>query len=167
MYIRIAGERDVDKLLALFEKPRRPLPQSALIGDVHALIAEDGELPVGRALVKTCNQGALVEGVFVTRSQRSRGVGTALMQAAHSVATHRGHGKVVLQVRRDNYTAMNLYGRLGYSVSGQVWIPEHTWDKTKWQTRLVPGWEMQKRLDPVSSEPGLVRSVASPCALAL
>ena len=98
-------------------------------GKAVYLVAWDGKLPVGHALLKW--DGADdppiadkvrgcpdIEDVFVCPDFRSRGVGTRLLNAAERTARQRGYARVGLGVNIDNTRARGLYDRRGYRDAG-------------------------------------------------
>jgi GNAT superfamily N-acetyltransferase len=101
-------------------------------GRVSYLIAWDALRPVGHVLVRwggTSNPDLLwllsprnrppyVEALFVHEAYRSRGIGTALVREAESLAAARGHRQVGLAVAVENWRARALYKRLGYHDEG-------------------------------------------------
>lgn len=66
------------------------------------------------------NDRFLVDGLCVTRSARSQGVGTVLVQAICDEARARGYGEVRLDVIDTNFRARALYERLGFRVVAEA-----------------------------------------------
>ncbi len=87
-----------------------------------------GGSPVGHVLLRWCSTNETlvglgisepyVEALAVTPAARSRGVGTALMQAAEHAARERRHATIGLHVGVTNARARALYRRLGYEEMG-------------------------------------------------
>ena len=77
-------------------------------------------IPVMRVLpvalnVRDCPD---VMDLFVHPDQRSKGVGTQLLDKAHELARRMGYTSIGLGVGVDNHRARALYERLGYSDAG-------------------------------------------------
>ena len=58
-----------------------------------------------------------IDGIAVSASARGRGIGTALLQEAETIARENGFDKVRLDVIDSNLGAQRLYQRLGYQVT--------------------------------------------------
>ncbi len=61
-----------------------------------------------------------IDPVVVTKSDRSKGVGTALLQTAIEEAKSRGMRSVSIQPVARNVDAMRLYRRLGFHILGHI-----------------------------------------------
>jgi len=61
-----------------------------------------------------------VVSLAVSSEFRRMGIGTSLMQATHNEMRKRGIKEVYLEVRVDNYPAISLYKKLGYSIVKQI-----------------------------------------------
>lgn len=61
----------------------------------------------------------LLDGLCVIPSARSRGLGSALIEAICAEARQRGHERVRLEVVEGNARAIALYQRLGFSVTAR------------------------------------------------
>ena len=83
------------------------------------LVAADGaDRPVGFLLgVNQVEREARVLMFAVDREYRHRGVGTLLMDRFLERCRQRGFGRVTLEVRVSNATAIRFYSRYGYSVT--------------------------------------------------
>ncbi|HUZ88219.1 MAG TPA: GNAT family N-acetyltransferase [Candidatus Acidoferrales bacterium] len=87
----------------------------------QALIAALGSEAVGMAIFFTSistflgRPGIYVEDLFVLPHQRSRGVGTALMQALAGLCEERGAARLEWSVLNSNRTAIGFYQGLGAS----------------------------------------------------
>jgi GNAT superfamily N-acetyltransferase len=85
------------------------------------LVAESGGAVVGmvtaQLVVSTAEGGlaALVEDMVVTRPERGRGAGRALLEAIEAWARARGASRLQLLADRDNGGALGFYARLGWS----------------------------------------------------
>ena len=73
------------------------------------------------------NDHFLVDGLCVDAFTRSQGVGTALMRAICAEARMRGYASVRLDVIDSNLRAVDLYKRLGFSVTGRQSIGPLRW----------------------------------------
>lgn len=84
--------------------------------DHDDFIAEHDDVAIGVVSVGPHGDPgvAWVSKLFVTRDARSRGVGAALMAAAHEAARLRGYREVGLRTRVAFASAIRLYERLGY-----------------------------------------------------
>ena len=60
-----------------------------------------------------------VQNIAVVPQLRGRGLGSALLQALHEIASRRGAQEVLLEVRESNETAQSLYRRFGYTEIAQ------------------------------------------------
>jgi GNAT superfamily N-acetyltransferase len=67
---------------------------------------------------------AYSEDFIVVEAQRGRGIGTAIMAAAESMAAERGLHRMTIGVGVENEGARRLYGRLGYEDAGLAAIEE-------------------------------------------
>jgi ribosomal protein S18 acetylase RimI-like enzyme len=86
-----------------------------------ALVAEDGEAPVGFVLMLdqlddevTGQAQGFIAYMAVERAYRNRGVGAALLKAAEDEARRRGLPYMALMVTEENAPARALYERAGY-----------------------------------------------------
>ena len=97
-------------------------------GEVVYLVAWDGDLPVGHALLKwngTTDEPMVfrlrgcpdIEDLFVSPEHRSRGIGSQLLDAAESLAVGKGYSRIGLGVSINNPRARSLYGHRGYEGS--------------------------------------------------
>ena len=64
------------------------------------------------------NHRFLIDGLAVARDARGRGVGTALLEAAATLAARRGYAQMRLDVIDTNLRARALYDRLGFRTAG-------------------------------------------------
>jgi ribosomal protein S18 acetylase RimI-like enzyme len=92
---------------------------------VRAVVAELGGAPAGYVVTQEVRRAGtplvapraylLVEELVVAPTARRRGVGRALMDAAHALARERGLSRVELDVRSWNEAALAFYRALGYA----------------------------------------------------
>ena len=109
-------------------KHRRRLAEQEEGTCVYA-IAWVGDRPVGHVLVKWAGSAEApvrdavadcpdVEDLFVAPDQRSRGIGTQLLEAAELLVRNSGYERIGLSVGADNPRARALYERRGYRELG-------------------------------------------------
>ena len=79
--------------------------------DDVVLVAEEGSL-VGFAAI-WCRPIPFIDNLHVIPSQRSKGIGNALMKAAAKELIHKGHQTAYLWVFESNEKAIRFYERLG------------------------------------------------------
>jgi len=85
----------------------------------HAVMAEDGDEPLGFALyffnfsTWTGRPGLYLEDFYVRPFARGRGIGTTLFRHLARIARERGCGRMELSVLTWNLEPMRLYERLG------------------------------------------------------
>lgn len=80
------------------------------------LVAEDGEAPVGLAVM--VGRDAPELGMLVAADRRGRGIGSALVEACLAWAREAGAARVVLQVFPHNTAARALYRKHGFAETG-------------------------------------------------
>lgn len=109
------------------------------------LVAWDGARPTGSCEVRWDGPAARdvretqedcpeINGLVVwPESMRGRGVGTALINAAESLARERGRRRIGLGVETRNSRAASLYSRLGYSAIASY--------VDRWSSRDLAGME--------------------------
>jgi ribosomal protein S18 acetylase RimI-like enzyme len=93
--------------------------------DVHVVVAELDGAPVGHVVTQAVRRAGtpftapraflLVDELAVVPPARRRGVGRALMEAAHALARELGLPRVELDVRSWNEAALGFYRALGYA----------------------------------------------------
>lgn len=85
--------------------------------DHDDLVAEDAGVVIGVASVGPHGDPgvAWVSKVFVARAARGRGIGRALLEAAHTAARARGYREVRLRTRIVFVEAIKLYEAFGYT----------------------------------------------------
>ena len=117
-------------------------------GDAYIYVADDGGTPIGWAIVHVAyrddqdwepdsdtmkfQQGdnAYLENIEVTARQRSRGLGTKLLQAIEEEARKRGKKHVWLHSSENNALAHRVFEREGW----------------KHETTVAPGWRSGERM---------------------
>jgi len=85
-------------------------------GEGVLLMAEDGEAPVGLAVL--VGRDAPELGMLVAAGRRGQGIGSALLQAALAWAQEAGAARVVLHVFPHNLPARALYRKYGFAETG-------------------------------------------------
>ncbi len=132
IHIRAMAAQDLDRVLTLgfesVEAPRwtrRDYEQILLAAPAGplarcGLVALGSDNLVGFAVASwlRLESAAEVEGLFVERSHRRRGVGGALIEACLAWAGNAGASTVRLEVRASNAAALALYERHGFSAVG-------------------------------------------------
>lgn len=132
--IRIATENDIEPLQKHVPKGEETLHKQRYekqrSGDATYLIAVQGEVPVGHALIqwKGATDEAIapnladptpdVEDLFVHEAHRNRMVGSRLLEMAERLARERGYKQIGLSCAADNKDARALYEARGYLDSG-------------------------------------------------
>jgi ribosomal-protein-alanine acetyltransferase len=125
--IRAAREGDLDALEALEreafagDRLSRRSFKAFIAARNRLLVAADSEGVAGYALVTWRKGGrrARLYSIAVSRRKAGRGVGRALLRAAHRRARDHGCEALRLEVREDNRRAIRLYLRLGYRRFGR------------------------------------------------
>ncbi|TDT77910.1 putative N-acetyltransferase YhbS [Litoreibacter halocynthiae] len=91
-------------------------------GWLYGLIARNADGPVGYSLLTPQAQaqyglrGLDLHHLFVQRTARGSGVGTALLNAAESLATDHGVASIVIGANSDNEKAHGFYKSQGYDM---------------------------------------------------
>lgn len=132
--IRIATENDIEPLQKHVPKGEEKLHASRYeqqrSGDATYLVAMQGDVPVGHALIKW--KGATdeaiapnladptpdVEDLFVHEAHRNRRVGSRLLEMAERLAREREYKQIGLSCSAENKDARALYEARGYLDSG-------------------------------------------------
>lgn len=86
-----------------------------LLADLGALIAWEGQTPVGAATFHIA--GPDCELVSINATHQGGGVGTALLQAVEEAARDAGCQRVWLITSNDNLDALRFYQRRGYHLA--------------------------------------------------
>ena len=86
--------------------------------DIHdAIIAYDGEIPVGCAAFKKYDdECAEVKRVFIKPEYRGKGISRELMKRLENTAKEQGFRCLILESGEPLVAAMSLYRKLGYEV---------------------------------------------------
>jgi ribosomal-protein-alanine N-acetyltransferase len=105
------NRRDYEQIL--LAQPSDPLLRCGLVADSGGKVA-------GFVVASWLRHEVVaeVEGLFVERDCRRRGVGSALITACMAWAAKAGAAKVRLEVRASNTAAHALYRRYGFSTAG-------------------------------------------------
>jgi ribosomal protein S18 acetylase RimI-like enzyme len=91
--------------------------EAADVAAVYGLFGAAWRLPLLWLLGNDIdNDRFLLDGICVAKSQRGRGIGSALMRAIDAEAVARGYAHVRLDVIDSNWRAKALYERLGFAV---------------------------------------------------
>ena len=102
-----------------------------LLRQAHAqcLVAESDCGIIGNlVLLYRCNSlKARLYSMIVNSQMRGQGLGKSLLQAAENSAIACGRKVIILEVRVDNYPAINLYRQLGYRDIG--YLPNYYQDQ--------------------------------------
>jgi ribosomal protein S18 acetylase RimI-like enzyme len=131
----IAGFRDVlddvareRRYLVFLEAPPAAEVRRFVLGNLRKGVSqfvavEDGQV-VGWCDVVPKTRAALrhsgILGMGVAATHRSRGIGSALLQATIEGAAARGIRRIELLVRADNEHAIALYRRFGFELEGRL-----------------------------------------------
>ena len=88
------------------------------LSDIHdAIIAYDGEIPVGCAAFKKYDdECAEVKRVFIKPEYRGKGISRELMKRLENAAKEQGFRCLILESGEPLVAAMSLYRKLGYEV---------------------------------------------------
>tara|TARA_B100000959_G_scaffold93825_2_gene99722 strand:- start:11431 stop:11880 length:450 start_codon:yes stop_codon:yes gene_type:complete len=92
-------------------------------GDSMIFVAEKGETKLAgfvQLYPSFCSVSAvpilILYDLFVDHSQRSKGIGRLLMNAARDFAKENGYGRLELSTAKDNRIGQSLYESLGYEL---------------------------------------------------
>jgi ribosomal protein S18 acetylase RimI-like enzyme len=92
-------------------------------GDSMIFVAEKGETKLAgfvQLYPSFCSVSAvpilILYDLFVDHSQRSKGIGRLLMNAARDFAKENGYGRLELSTSKDNRIGQSLYESLGYEL---------------------------------------------------
>ncbi|NGN92963.1 ribosomal protein S18-alanine N-acetyltransferase [Nocardioides sp. KC13] len=123
MIVRSAGPDDVDAIAGLEVEAfpddawTRDYLQVAIEGKmptVRILVAEEGGVIVGHALVSVVYEIAELQRIAVAADQRRQGIGRGLLEACVELAREEQAERVLLEVREDNAAALPFYDRAGF-----------------------------------------------------
>lgn len=86
--------------------------------DIHdAIVAYDGEIPVGCAAFKKYDdECAELKRVFIKREYRGKGISYELMEHLENAAREQGFRHLILESGEALVAAMALYKKIGYEV---------------------------------------------------
>lgn len=92
-------------------------------GDSMIFVAEEGDTKLAgfvQLYPSFCSVSAvpilILYDLFVDHSQRSKGIGRLLMNAARDFAKENGYGRLELSTAKDNRIGQSLYESLGYEL---------------------------------------------------
>ncbi|HDI10925.1 MAG TPA: ribosomal-protein-alanine N-acetyltransferase [Candidatus Acetothermia bacterium] len=123
MGVRPANIADIEGVLAVVrESFRSPWPRETLEGHLGSgffLVYEEGGKVVGYLIAvpgwnPITGRFLHLLSLAVERSERRRGIASALLEELLRLAREGGFGKVILEVRKGNTAAMALYQRFGF-----------------------------------------------------
>ena len=134
MELRAAIELPLPRLAEIFAAGFEAyfVPVSAEVGPFAArlraehvdlaasLIAWEGDVPVGLALVARRGGAARIAAMGVVPAARSRGLGRVLLDGAIEQARARGGARMVLEVIEQNVAARTLYERSGFTIARRL-----------------------------------------------
>ena len=88
------------------------------LSDIHdAIVAYDGEIPVGcAAFKKDDDECAEVKRVFIKQEYRGKGISRELMKRLENAAKEQGFRCLILESGESLVAAMSLYRKIGYEV---------------------------------------------------
>ncbi len=87
--------------------------------DTLFLVAEEDEKILGYCgIVMVMDEGDITN-VAVTSSMRNRGIGKMLLEKLFEETLARGVTKIFLEVRQSNESAIHLYEKMGFVVTGR------------------------------------------------
>ena len=92
---------------------------AAQFPDAVSLIVCDRHEPVGRLTLLTGDRSWRIVDIVLLPAARGRGIGTGVIEAVLRAATAEGAREVTLSVLSDNTAARRLYGRLGFTQTGE------------------------------------------------
>ena len=123
--IRPAEERDVDDVAAIersvFNDPWSRRSFVDLVGEprVAFLVAVDGQVVVGYAIVLLAGVESELANLAVARLMQKQGLGKRLLADVLSAARARGSREIFLEVRESNAAAIALYSAAGFEAVGR------------------------------------------------
>ena len=95
--------------------------EESLLAEHVALVAEDGDEPVGAVYANLgMEHFGYVFGLYVRPEARRRGVAQALMRAIAAVLRDEGRAYMLLSVDIPNTAALELYERLGFEDASRM-----------------------------------------------
>lgn len=135
-WIRPANLTDLQELIRLeAEFPSDRISQHSwryLLKRAHAqcFVAEDTHGIIADLIVlyRSNSLKARLYSLIVASLKRGQGLGKSLLQAGENYALAYGRNFMILEVRVDNYPAINLYHQLGYK--NTAYLPNYYHDQT-------------------------------------
>ncbi len=97
-------------------------------------VAEKGDVVLGFCSLNAEYDGSEIDPVVVTKGERSKGIGRALLETAIGEAKVRGMRNVSIQPVARNVDAMRLYHDVGFRILGHI-------DMTLDLSGKVPSWK--------------------------
>lgn len=118
-FIELCRDLDIflNELVGGEENRAEYIPYNRLC-DIHdAIVAYDGEIPVGCAAFKKYDdECAEVKRVFIRREYRGKGISYELMKRLENAAKEQGFRHLILESGDALVAAMSLYKKIGYEV---------------------------------------------------
>ena len=125
MLIRDALEKDIDDLMAIEELCYdHPWPQEAFAQEIEqeeigiGMVAEDEGHIVGYVTGMVMADEFHIHNIAVHPDYRGQGIGRRLMEAVEEMCTRKEFRRMVLEVRKDNESARQLYLSRGFEAVG-------------------------------------------------
>jgi ribosomal protein S18 acetylase RimI-like enzyme len=100
----------------------------------HAWLLEVDGQPVGAVIIEDMDQYLFLHNIAVTPETQHRGFGQSLMRFVEEEARRRGYGEVKLTTAVVMQRNVDLYLRLGYTITGRE--PTATIDRL-WMTKRL------------------------------
>jgi len=119
-YYKIVGQAQIDYMLDKFQSAAA-IEQQVGEGYLYYL-AEDGEGLVGYFAVvpNTEASTALLSKIYVRKSQRGRGIGSAMVAMAEQICREQGISVLWLTVNKNNSNSIAWYERAGFINKGAI-----------------------------------------------
>jgi len=122
--LRAIREADLDAVMAI-ERRAYPFPwtrgifHDCLLAGYPALLALEGETPVGYGVMSIAADEAHLLNLCTAPERQSRGLGRYLLRALLRMARDRGAQRIFLEVRPSNPPALALYHSEGFNEIGR------------------------------------------------
>ena len=123
---------------------RRTMRAFLRLPGAECLVAEEGGTIVGFILTDRYRAAGHIITLDVAPAARRRGVGTALVEAAHASLARAGVREVELETSTANTAAVAFWKRHGYRECGVLPNYYENGEDAYWMTRGVPGRSEQK-----------------------
>ena len=104
----------------------KDVDRDGLDGACVQFLAREGGTPLGTARLREVEGVAKAERVAVVETERSHGIGRALMEELEREAGRRGAKRVILNAQED---VVPFYERLGYTATGPRFIEANIWHR--------------------------------------